>query len=343
VLRGGMGTGLTRGVGAPRMRDVLLLSWEPQAPRDRDRDGIADRDDACRDKPEDKDGYQDQDGCPDPTVVVRFRVEDPKSRPIGAATLSVDGKPLPSQGTGVFQADLHPGRYATAAAAVDYLPLDAAVQVPEQPEFTTTFTLQPALGLVRLRVSGPGGAAVDGGWTVDGSVGPALAAGKAEITLKPGAHKVLVTVPGFHPVEREVTLKAGEDVEVAVTVQRAVITKERIDIADSVYFELNKAVIKPESFGLLDEVAQILRDHPEILRLRIEGHTDSRGSAAANLKLSDRRAKAVKDYLVSKGIEVGRLESVGYGEGRPLDKRENEEAWAKNRRVDFFIAQRKAE
>jgi outer membrane protein OmpA-like peptidoglycan-associated protein len=102
-------------------------------------------------------------------------------------------------------------------------------------------------------------------------------------------------------------------------------------------------VIRPESHPLLYEVAAILEAHPEILRLRIEGHTDSRGSATANLKLSERRARAVRDHLASRGVQAARLEAVGYGEGRPLDARETEEAWARNRRVDFLIVERTPE
>jgi outer membrane protein OmpA-like peptidoglycan-associated protein len=107
-----------------------------------------------------------------------------------------------------------------------------------------------------------------------------------------------------------------------------------------VYFEINKFDIKPESFGLLDEVAQILKDHPELTRIRIEGHTDARGNDAANLALSKGRAKAVTDYLIAKGIDASRLESEGYGETRPLVKANNEAAWAKNRRVDFKVVAR---
>ena len=92
--------------------------------------------------------------------------------------------------------------------------------------------------------------------------------------------------------------------------------------------------------ALLDEVAQVMVDHPELLRLRIEGHTDSRGEAGYNLQLSKDRAAAVKAYLEGKGVAAERLESEGFGETKPLMKGENEAAWQKNRRVDFFIAER---
>ena len=115
---------------------------------------------------------------------------------------------------------------------------------------------------------------------------------------------------------------------------------ERIDIKDSVYFETAKAVIKEESFELLNEVAQILIDHPELLLIRIEGHTDSRGNNAYNKDLSQRRADSVRTYLIEKGVAEDRLQSVGYGEEKPLVKEENAAAWEKNRRVDFFVEKR---
>ena len=118
------------------------------------------------------------------------------------------------------------------------------------------------------------------------------------------------------------------------------VTAERIDIRDSVYFDTAKATIQSRSFGLLDNVASVLQDHPELKKVRIEGHTDSRGGADYNKKLSDDRARSVKEYLIGKGVDAGRLESIGYGEERPLDDRNVAEAWEKNRRVDFFVAER---
>ena len=121
------------------------------------------------------------------------------------------------------------------------------------------------------------------------------------------------------------------------------VTKERIDIKGTVYFTTAKSTIQPRSFGLLDDVAGVMLDHPELTKIRIEGHTDSRGGADYNRRLSDSRAKAVRTYLINKGVEEGRLEAIGYGEDKPVDPRETAEAWEKNRRVDFFIVERSDE
>jgi outer membrane protein OmpA-like peptidoglycan-associated protein len=121
---------------------------------------------------------------------------------------------------------------------------------------------------------------------------------------------------------------------------RVVVTDTSIEILDMVYFEYNKAIIKKESYPILDAVAATLQGNPSILLIEVQGHTDERGNDDYNLDLSDRRAKAVKDYLIDKGVEANRLESQGYGETQPLIREHNEKAWAKNRRVAFLILKR---
>jgi outer membrane protein OmpA-like peptidoglycan-associated protein len=128
-------------------------------------------------------------------------------------------------------------------------------------------------------------------------------------------------------------------VEVELRPTQVELTVEKIEIKGEVYFETAKATIQPESFPLLDEVAQVMVDHPEVLRLRIEGHTDSRGNDSYNLQLSKDRAASVLAYLVEHGVPAERLESEGFGETKPLVRGENAAAWEKNRRVDFFVAQ----
>ncbi|HEY4183126.1 MAG TPA: OmpA family protein, partial [Kofleriaceae bacterium] len=121
---------------------------------------------------------------------------------------------------------------------------------------------------------------------------------------------------------------------------RVVVTDTAIEILDMVYFEYNKAVIKNQSFPILDAVAATMQGNPSIQLIEVQGHTDERGNDAYNLDLSDRRAAAVKKYLVDKGVDEKRLESQGYGETQPIDNNHNEAAWAKNRRVAFLILKR---
>ncbi|MBI3795871.1 MAG: OmpA family protein [Deltaproteobacteria bacterium] len=107
-------------------------------------------------------------------------------------------------------------------------------------------------------------------------------------------------------------------------------------------FDFNKANIKREFAPVLDEAAQILKDNPSV-KVTIEGYTDSIGSDAYNQKLSERRATAVKQYLVSKGIMADRLETVGKGEKDPVapntnpNGKDNPEGRAMNRRAELKV------
>jgi len=121
-----------------------------------------------------------------------------------------------------------------------------------------------------------------------------------------------------------------------VKYKNIVVTENKIELRQTIYFATNKARILPKSFSLLNEVAKALQDRPTI-QVRIEGHTDSVGNDAYNLRLSQGRAAAVKSYLVKQGIEPGRLESVGYGEKRPIANNLTRVGGSMNRRVEFII------
>lgn len=111
----------------------------------------------------------------------------------------------------------------------------------------------------------------------------------------------------------------------------------KINIKEQVFFETSKAVIKSESFDLLNQVAQLLIDNPHIGNVTVEGHTDSRGKYKLNMKLSQDRADSVMKYLVGRGVAAERLNAVGYGPDRPIDTNDTKEGRAKNRRVEFVV------
>jgi OOP family OmpA-OmpF porin len=117
------------------------------------------------------------------------------------------------------------------------------------------------------------------------------------------------------------------------------VTSKKIEIKQTIYFETDNATVKQVSFALLDEVATVLKDNPEI-NVRIEGHTDDRGSAEYNMRLSQTRTEAVLRYLTDKGVTAERLEAKGYGEGAPVADNKRESGRAKNRRVEFVIVSR---
>lgn len=111
----------------------------------------------------------------------------------------------------------------------------------------------------------------------------------------------------------------------------------RIDITTHILFEFGKATLKPESRPVLNQVALQIRAHPEIPRIRVEGHTDSVGDEQENLFLSQGRADSVRRYLISRGVKKDKLVAVGYGESRPIDTNATRRGRAANRRVEFVI------
>ena len=105
---------------------------------------------------------------------------------------------------------------------------------------------------------------------------------------------------------------------------------------DDIYFEFDSIRLSPEAQEILTRKAAWLRENPGA-RVTIEGHCDDRGTNEYNLALGEGRAQSARDFLVDLGIGESKLTTISYGEERPIDKGQNEEAWAKNRRVHFVI------
>ena len=112
---------------------------------------------------------------------------------------------------------------------------------------------------------------------------------------------------------------------------------EKIDFhVKNILFEISSSKIKQESFSDLDEIIAIMKKFPDS-RFTIHGHTDNTGSDALNMNLSKNRAKSVKDYFISKGINASRLESDGFGKNKPIDVNDTPEGRANNRRVEIKV------
>jgi len=118
---------------------------------------------------------------------------------------------------------------------------------------------------------------------------------------------------------------------------RVVLTESSIQILEKVQFELGSANLLEVSFPLLDEVARVLADNEQIKLIQIEGHTDSSGGAARNRELSKQRADSVREYLIGKGIEKGRMVAKGFGPDKPIASNDTPEGREANRRVEFNI------
>lgn len=326
---------------------TLAVVLEPRV-RDKDGDGIIDSRDTCPAEPEDADGFQDMDGCPDPVVSTTVRVVDGVGRAVPGVQVRVLGDGGTGAGGSVVSLDLHPGDYQVFATADSYVTTDQTLSVPEGvPTFAARVVMDRIWSTLILYVMDDKGAPIDEfWWNLDNGTdspgdGMGLYAGK----MDPGSHMLFISAKDHAPAKARILLEPGTFAETSITLFPTLIevTRDKIEIADKVYFETAKAAIRPESHQLLDQVSAVLQARTDILRVRIEGHTDARGSADANRRLSDDRAASVRAYLVSTGIDPTRLTSVGMGEAQPVDDRNNAEAWERNRRVEFLIEERSEE
>jgi len=132
--------------------------------------------------------------------------------------------------------------------------------------------------------------------------------------------------------EREARQRAADSLAALGRSTEAV----RTLLGTMIHFDYDKAVVRGGDAAVLDQKVAILQANPA-LRIRISGHCDERGSDEYNLALGNRRATAAKQYLVSHGIDPSRIETVSYGEERPMASGHDEEAWAQNRRDEFEI------
>ena len=121
--------------------------------------------------------------------------------------------------------------------------------------------------------------------------------------------------------------------------QLVVVTIHQIKLNEKVFFDTGKTSVQQRSMPLIEEVAAVLKDNPNI-HIRIEGHTDSRGSEDYNETLSQGRAESIRKLLAKRGIADGRLDAVGFGERRPIAENTTKEGRATNRRVEIHITKR---
>jgi outer membrane protein OmpA-like peptidoglycan-associated protein len=159
------------------------------------------------------------------------------------------------------------------------------------------------------------------------------ATGIYKTRLMPGAYSMVVESPDY--LKQIASVLVERDKPLARDFQ--LVTEHMVITLRGIYFDFDKATIRPESRPTLEDAAKILIENPTIT-VEIQGHTDSVGSDKYNQRLSEKRAKAVVNYLVQElGIDNGRLTAKGYGESRPVAENTTEEGRALNRRVEFVI------
>jgi outer membrane protein OmpA-like peptidoglycan-associated protein len=303
-----------------QMPAIDLAAARPECQPDADGDGIPDDRDNCVNVPEDLDGYEDADGCPEDQDTDGDKIPDSKDQ-CPAAPEDYDG-------------DMDDDGCPDAAKDRDGDGIiDPDDQCPAVPEDRDGFQdhdgcpdpdndqdgIADAADKCPLRPEDK-----DGFEDLNGCPDP----DNDQDRIADTADKC--------PNQPE-DYDGDADTDGCPDVfKRIVVTADRIELKQKVYFATAKSNIRKISFELLDEVAEALQQAPQ-LRVRIEGHTDSRGSAQYNRKLSEGRAQAVRRYLIERGIASDRLVAVGYGEERPIEDNQTRDGREANRRVEFHI------
>ena len=281
----------------------------PDEALDTDADGVPDVADACAGQPEDLDGFEDADGCPDLDNDADGVLDRADRCPLAAG-------PVAQEGCAVTDGDS------------DGVP-DASDRCAAEPEDADGF--EDADGCPDLDNDADG--VPDSEDKCPVQAGPAESAGCVEADRDQDG---VADAADRCPDEPGIPEEEG----CAKKYKLVVIKKDRIEIQQQLKFDSGSSRITAAgSFAILDEVAQALTDSTFIKRIRIEGHTDSAGEDASNLRLSQTRADAVKAELIKRGIDPARMEAVGYGETRPLAPNTTARGRAENRRTEFNIVE----
>jgi outer membrane protein OmpA-like peptidoglycan-associated protein len=340
TLRAAIGTSLwADGIGSSDLRAVLGADWGSQPPPpDTDGDGIADPSDACRTEAEDLDGVLDDDGCPDPTPRVVIGAVDGDGQPVDARVrVMMGGEPKGTQDAGK-QWELQPGDYQITIIESDGREVEQALVVAATDVERTVQVPTEVFGHATVVVTGYDGLPVKSArfFHERKQVGRG---DQTTLRLPVGRQTVVVRAPGYRPTRTAVTvLEDGVSTKsITMKAARARFSGDRLVLDDKVYFTTGAASLDPKSHSLLDEIAGLLIDNPEVLQVRVEGHTDTQGDDDANLTLSQERADAVVAYLVQAGVAADRLVAKGFGETEPVAQGDSPEAHEQNRRVAFVV------
>ena len=328
VFNVGGGTAIIGGVGAPDYRlfagITVAPTFDPNA-RDSDKDTIVDGMDRCPKEPEDLDGYQDEDGCPehdnDADGIEDEFDQCPNDPEDDDGYMDVDGCPDPDND----KDDI----------------LDIADRCPDEAETMNEYMDEDGCPDERPIEDTDGD-----GYKDDVDRCPYDAEdfdGFEDEDGCPEDDNDNDGVPDAQdkcPDEREIFNHFEDEDGCPDESQRVVVTEEAIEIKEKIFFEFAKATIQERSFDLLDEIASVLLAHEELKKIRVEGHTDNVGNDLSNLKLSQARADAVKNALLERGLQAERLDARGFGEMYPVDTNDNDAGRANNRRVEFIIVSR---
>jgi outer membrane protein OmpA-like peptidoglycan-associated protein len=169
------------------------------------------------------------------------------------------------------------------------------------------------------------------------------------VEVEAGSYKIKGELEGYFTKQIDIEAPAGDKVNADVMMSKkpkkelVVVQKKQIKIKKMIQFEFDSAIIKPMSYVIVDAVAEVMINNPQLTLIEIQGHTDDKGPDDYNLDLSQRRAEAVRDYLIASGVDADRLIAKGYGETTPVAPNVTSKGRAKNRRVEFHILSQEGE
>jgi outer membrane protein OmpA-like peptidoglycan-associated protein len=164
--------------------------------------------------------------------------------------------------------------------------------------------------------------------------------------LQPGTVTIKAEAEGYLPHQMQADVRAREDVKADLMMNKrpakgdVEITNNELKIKKQIHFETDSAKIMIDSTELLEQIADVLNRNPCLQQLEIQGHTDNTGSKDHNKVLSEQRAGSVREWLLSHGVEPGRLMSKGYGQEKPISPNVTPAGKERNRRVQFMILQK---
>lgn len=157
-----------------------------------------------------------------------------------------------------------------------------------------------------------------------------------DVTPPPAVAPLSIADDSTIPIEPVSTAPPEAPLGLPETRPARVEPRGMVNELQTVYFDFDRSDLKLAARRVLEANAEFLRVHPEI-RVLIEGHCDERGTTEYNLHLGQRRADVVREFLVSRNVPAQQVETISFGEERPVDAGRNEAAWAKNRRAQFQI------
>ncbi len=307
------------GFEAANLRMILGFVFEPSI-GDRDGDGYTDDQDECPDDPEDFDGFEDYDGCPDP--------DNDKDGILDVDDACPD---IPEDFDGDQDEDGCP-EGSDGDRDGDGI-LDSRDKCPDVPEDKDGFEDED--GCPEPDNDKDGILDVDDACPND----PEDKDGFEDEDGCPEPDNDLDGIPDVKdqcPNEPE-TYNGHEDEDGCPDKGKVIIEGDDILILEKINFATASAEILPGSFPIIDAVATTLKHHPDFLVIEIAGHADERSSDEYNLNLTQARAASVVQALVDRHVDKSRLVSQGYGEYCPLDEGHHEAAWEQNRRVEFKV------